>query len=45
MPKFNAALDTIAKTWKQPKCPWTEEWIKMMWNGIILDTPWNITQP
>ena len=31
MPKFNAALDTIAKTWKQPKCPWTEEWIKKMW--------------
>ena len=24
-----AALFTIAKTWKQPKCPLTEEWIKM----------------
>ena len=22
---------TIAKTWKQPKCPSTEEWIKKMW--------------
>ena len=22
---------TIAKTWKQPKCPLTEEWIKKMW--------------
>ena len=28
---FIAALFTIAKTWKQPKCPRTEEWIKMMW--------------
>ena len=28
-PVFIEALVTIAKTWKQPKCPWTEEWIKM----------------
>ena len=28
---FTAALFTIAKTWKQPKCPSTDEWIKMMW--------------
>ena len=28
---FNAPLFTIAKTWKQPKCPSTEEWIKEMW--------------
>ena len=26
---FIAALLTIAKTWKQPKCPSTDEWIKM----------------
>ena len=26
---FIAALFTIAKTWKQPKCPFTAEWIKM----------------
>ena len=25
---FTEALFTIAKTWKQPKCPSTEEWIK-----------------
>ena len=25
---FIAALFTIAKTWKQPECPWTDEWIK-----------------
>ena len=28
---FIAALFTIARTWKQPKCPPTEEWIKKMW--------------
>ena len=28
---FTAALFTTAKTWKQPKCPSTEEWIKKMW--------------
>ena len=30
-PMFIAALFTIAKTWKQPKCPLTEEWIKKLW--------------
>ena len=30
-PVFIAALFTIARTWKQPKCPSTEEWIKKMW--------------
>ena len=28
---FIAALFTIAKTWRQPRCPWTDEWIKKMW--------------
>ena len=28
---FTATLFTIARTWKQPKCPSTEEWIKKMW--------------
>ena len=28
---FIAALFTIAKTWKQPKCPSTDEWIKKVW--------------
>ena len=28
---FTAVLFTIAKIWKQPKCPSTEEWIKKMW--------------
>ena len=30
-PMFIAALFTIAKTRKQPKCPSTDEWIKKMW--------------
>ena len=28
---FTAALFTIARTWKEPKCPSTDEWIKKMW--------------
>ena len=30
-PMFTAALFTIARSWKQPKCPSTDEWIKRMW--------------
>ena len=29
-PIFIAALFTIPRTWKQPRCPSTEEWIKKM---------------
>ena len=28
---FTAELFTIARTWKQPKCPSTDEWIKKKW--------------
>jgi hypothetical protein len=28
---FTAALFTIAKLWKQPICPTTDEWIKKIW--------------
>ena len=28
---FIAALLTIARTWKQPRCPSTHEWIKQLW--------------
>ena len=40
-PMFIAALFTIAKTWKQPKCPSTDKRIEKMWriyiyNGILL---------
>ena len=30
-PMFIAALSTIAKVWKEPKCPSMDEWIKKMW--------------
>ena len=30
-PMFIAALFTIARSWKQPKCPSTDEWIKKIW--------------
>ena len=28
---FIATLFTIARTWKQPRCPSADEWIKMLW--------------
>jgi len=34
---FIAALYTTAKTWKQPKCPSTEEWIKKMWYTYTME--------
>ncbi|KAF0882707.1 LORF2 protein, partial [Crocuta crocuta] len=30
-PMFIAAFSTIAKLWKEPKCPSTDEWIKKNW--------------
>ena len=30
-PMFIAALFTIARTWKQSRCPSTDEWIKKLW--------------
>ena len=34
---FTAALFTIVKTWKQPKCPSTEKWIKKMWHIYTME--------
>ena len=31
IPLFLAALFIIARTWKQPRCPSTDEWIKRLW--------------
>ena len=39
---FIAALFTVAKIWKQPKCPPIDEWVKKM---RYIYTQWNITQP
>ena len=30
-PLFTEALFTIARTWKQPRCPLTDDWIKKLW--------------
>ena len=40
-PMFIAALFMIAKIWKQPKCPSTDEWTKKIWYIYI---QWNTTQ-
>ena len=32
-----AALFTIARTWKQPKCPSTDEWIKKIWHMYTME--------
>ena len=34
---FIAALFTIASTWKQLKCPLTDEWIKKMWHIYTME--------
>ena len=34
---FIAARFTIARTWKQPKCPSTDEWIKEMWHIYTME--------
>ena len=34
---FIAALFTIARTWKQPKCPSRDEWIKKMWHTYTME--------
>ena len=34
---FIASLLTIAKTWKQHKCPLTDEWIKKMWRIYTME--------
>ena len=30
-PKFTASIFIIARTWKQPRCPSTDEWIRKLW--------------
>ena len=36
-PMFIAAQSTIAKCWKQPKCPSVNEWIKKLWYFYTLE--------
>ena len=37
IPLFTAALFTIARTWKQPRCPSTDEWIKKLWYKYTME--------
>ena len=34
---FTAALFTIARIWKQPKCPSSDKWIKKMWHMYTME--------
>ena len=34
---FIAALFTVVRTWKQPRCPSTDEWIKKMWHIYTME--------
>jgi len=36
-PMFTAALFTIARTWKQPRCPSADEWIRKLWYIYIME--------
>ena len=44
IPMLITTLFTIAKTWKQPKCPLTEEWIKKLWSIYTMDSYSAITK-
>ena len=37
IPLFTAALCTIARAWKQPRCPWTDEWIEKLWQTCTME--------
>ena len=47
-PMFTAALFTAARTWKQPRCPLTNEWIKNLWYTYTMDydsvIKWNASE-
>ena len=36
-PMFIAAMSTIPKLWKEPRCPLIDEWIKKMWFMLIME--------
>ena len=36
-PMFNTALIIIARTWKQPRCPSSDEWIRKLWYIYSMD--------
>ena len=36
-PMFIAALFTVTKIWKQPKCPSVDEWVKQLWDIYTME--------
>ena len=34
---FTAAMSTIAKLWKEPRCPSTDDWIKKLWSIYTME--------
>ena len=44
MPMFIAALFTIDRTWKPPKYPWADEWIKKTWDSITNSMDMNLSK-
>ena len=36
-PMFIAAVATVTKLWKEPRCPSMDEWIKKMWSIYIME--------
>ena len=36
-PKFTATLVTLSRSWKQPRCPLTDEWIEKLWYTYTTD--------
>ena len=36
-PMFIAALSTIAKLWREPRCPLTDDWIKKVWSIYTME--------
>ena len=37
IPMFISALFIIARTWKQPRCPLTDKWIKKLWYRYTME--------
>ena len=37
IPLFTGALFTIARTWKQPGCPSTDEWVRKLWYTYTME--------
>jgi len=41
---FITALFTIARTWRQPRCPWADEWMRNLWYIYTIEYYSNINK-